>query len=57
MEKMYAVAHDESGRYIGHGLYEEHQVIDGYYLTPEAADTEAKRLGPFHYAFEVEVKE
>lgn len=57
MKKMYAVAHDETGPYMGHGIYNDYQVIHKYFPTPEAAEAEAKRLGESHYFFEVEVEE
>lgn len=39
--KVYVVCHEETGDYIGHGLYDTYTVIDGIYKTREAAQKAA----------------
>lgn len=53
MNKIYIVYHEEDGAFIGHGLYETHEVIDAYCQTREMK----KELGDdWHYIEEEEIE-
>ena len=42
--KVYEVYHVEEGEFIGHGLYEDHTVIDSVHATEESANAETQKL-------------
>lgn len=59
-ELIYEVCHDEEGKFIGHGLYEDIFVVDSIHATEESANSEAKRMheetGYYYYVKCCEVK-
>lgn len=57
MNKIYIVYHEEDGEFIGHGLYETHEVVDAYCQTREIAEQKKKELGDdWHYIEEEEIE-
>ena len=55
MGKVYLVFRTESGEYIGHGLYEENDVLAGVFDTRKMADDFVKEKGGYpYYVREVE---
>lgn len=60
MDAVYEVYHEEDGEFIGHGLYETHEVVDSVHATEESAKAEAERLhketGRTYYVYKQEVK-